>query len=1063
MQNRPQALAHLLCIKLTATGVSQITQACILDLFRHLPRSIFSDAQMEIINWALSAFGIDNVPSVDVMKSVDRYLQSLCGIHTARYEGALGHIYYMNDLAGIIRQEMANPRVRPHIHHYHEDSGVRLEHAWQAEAWRDLHPDLATPMVRNGNQDFYTYEIAQLDNGELVLPYRWFTRRSGPQSITEFHGMAWKLQLDHQNHGYVVRQWDQVQFPATSLLVSFPRLVEQYEEDRLYDPCCLLGVFSILKQPTDNELSEWTYTDIAHGFQNRWRVQGKGHRVLTFAMWLYCDDTSGNVSKKWNKHNSFLFTAAGLPREHVHQQNNIHFLSTSNLAPPLEMLDGLVQQLDVTQRDGIWAWDIEAQEMVLIIPAVLAMLGDNPMQSEFACHVGLAGKYFCRCCWVKGRDAEDEGALPPRTVNQETGSTHSDVSSDGSVGSKRRRRQETLSELCERAQRFLKKHDLRHKKESVDQLKSIFTTSTKISGKTEAAKMVTQSGTKDTFLEHFRQKVFSFISKLPPGTTRQEKQQKVDDYVLKELPQNIYSPVWRIKGLDPHRDTPVEILHVVLLGFVKYYWRDALTRLSDADKTKLTHRLSSLDVSALGISALSGETYVKYGRSLTGASFRVIAQVAPFVLYDLLPKPCYESWLALSALIPLVWQPVIEDLETYLSTLEQAIKRFLHSAAAWTPRWFNKPKFHILIHLPMHIRRFGPAILYATEGFESFNAVIRDHSVHSNHQAPSRDIAQGFARCNRNRHLLSKGVFLRPELFDGCSGVEYFSDETKDWITAGPGPLALIRPRASGKSPVADAFGLNINRQCVVTSKTIRNCRSHSLKCFEYFPDCMGNVDPTSKQFNLFSSAVAADHERYSVGDFVLVAGETGRPSSRPIVARVVEIIQLADAGGPNNLASVVLVDAFDSTTISTKYGIPSLNYLTKLLVTPTDVLCHINVQHNCAGNDCDLSDTRIVREERENTGKTVPRTSHYNPSDLLLNTNQMRSGIYLQRLHPSLPPVDSEDAILSGATRELQEQKASKAAQKSSRTKKTTNVSSTSNLRSVVGQSQLGQAFSFS
>lgn len=99
--------------------------------------------------------------------------------------------------------------------------------------------------------------------------------------------------------------------------------------------------------------------------------------------------------------------------------------------------------------------------------------------------------------------------------------------------------------------------------------------------------------------------------------------------------------------------------------------------------------------------------------------------------------------------------------------MTEAISNFLDATCELTPRWFNKPKFHILLHLPDHVRRFGPPMLFATEGFESFNAVIRSHSIHSNHRAPSRDIAAGMAHHNRIRHLLSGGFFIMPRVRHG--------------------------------------------------------------------------------------------------------------------------------------------------------------------------------------------------------------------------------------------------------------------------------------------------------
>jgi hypothetical protein len=70
----------------------------------HLPRSIFSERQMDILLWLLRVNNVDNVPSVRFIKLIKDTIHRLCGIRSIPYDGALGHRFYVNSLSDIIRQ-----------------------------------------------------------------------------------------------------------------------------------------------------------------------------------------------------------------------------------------------------------------------------------------------------------------------------------------------------------------------------------------------------------------------------------------------------------------------------------------------------------------------------------------------------------------------------------------------------------------------------------------------------------------------------------------------------------------------------------------------------------------------------------------------------------------------------------------------------------------------------------------------------------------------------------------------------------------------------------------------
>ncbi|KAF7362836.1 hypothetical protein MVEN_00633400 [Mycena venus] len=501
--------------------------------------------QLNLFLWLLKVNEVDDVPSIKQMQKINLALQKVCGIQTISYNGALGNKYFVNNLAQIIAQEMANPRVRPHLSFYPEDSGPRLSEARQGERWlKELPAEQTTPMLCISGHDYYIYEPAMLDwdTGEFCIPIRWFTRGG------EFLAKCWRLLpvTTDKGSGWRVFKSDDYEVSSRRFLKNF---IQFQEDAALYNvphPLHIIDVFD----PTTNQSTTWEYTDPVLG--NRWRAKAEGARVVIFPMWVYCDDTSGNVSKKWNEHNSFLMTPAGLPQEESQKEYNIHFLCTSNLARPLEMLDRIVDQLEKAQEEGIWVWDIELNEPVLVIPEVLALLGDNPMQSHDA---------------MDGDDADEP--VREKAPNSDAGSVRSkggrSVAGSSDEGS--------------------------------------------VAGSEKSAASAQGQAKKRQPAKRFRE-------------TMKEMVDRVRDFMT-------------LKGKDDKKEL-------------------------------LTTRLSSFDVSGLGISPLAGRTLVQYSGSLKGRDFRGIAQVAPFVLYDLVSKECLETWQALSKVIPLIWQPEIDDIEPHL-------------------------------------------------------------------------------------------------------------------------------------------------------------------------------------------------------------------------------------------------------------------------------------------------------------------------------------------------------------------------------------------------------------
>ncbi|KAH9808212.1 hypothetical protein DFH28DRAFT_936356 [Melampsora americana] len=185
-------------------------------------------------------------------------------------------------------------------------------------------------------------------------------------------------------------------------------------------------------------------------------------------------------------------------------------------------------------------------------------------------------------------------------------------------------------------------------------------------------------------------------------------------------------------------DTPVECLHVMVLGVVKYLYRDALQTIPKTQLATVVAKWKAFNTSGQSIQQLQPSRLAQGALSLTGKEFCIL-----------------KHGQALSSI-----EPTHSPDSMQYDPIECKMG--------------EQTKLHMLTQVPASIRRHRPPVLYNTESFESENALTQTASIHSSHHDPSQHLAESFKMGK------FQGIFL-VEAWFGLEPKESGTNEDPNW------------------------------------------------------------------------------------------------------------------------------------------------------------------------------------------------------------------------------------------------------------------------------------------
>ncbi|KAG9122457.1 hypothetical protein FRC07_001140 [Ceratobasidium sp. 392] len=863
------------------------------DLICHSRRVHFGRTHIRaILEYARQTQG-EKIPSYHALRKFQKLLKARVGDPTQRCVSSQDTVYYVNDVSEGVKQDVGNPLARPHMTFVPQVNGKRMSQAWHGRKMvHNVDDKFLTPCIRHNGRIFYVNELVRRCT-DWFIPLRWVT--VGPDC--ELHAIGHHVVQTSTGLDVVCAERKTVK--VSTFLESFPELQTRKAV------------------PAFDEKSANFRSMMPHPL----RSTAGSRLVYSIPLIVFMDDASGNISNQWNKHWSCYLSNAALPREELQHEYHVRYVSTSSHASPSEMMEGIRASVEKAFENPTVAYDCVTHEEVLIRPFALFWAGDNPMQAEHCSSSGLNSSHFCRTCDVGGSDSYKQSLEGYRTLF---------------APGNRRLPSETRRVIDER-------FDMAILPKTIQKVKN----------------HTRDTGVKDSMAQPVIDSLIDLGKSLrnpAPGTPRRSPQQ-IENILQEELARVrskcVVNPLLTMPGVNIHRDTPTEILHTVLLGVVKYFWGQSVFILGKEKKLSLLEsRLASTNISGMDLPNFSASYMCQYRGSLIGKHFKALVQLMVFACYDILPPLVLEAWQLLGRLSCLLWYTEIEDINSYTEELQSVISDFLLVTAQCSPSIIVlKPKFHFLVHLPSYIRRFGPALLFSTERFESFNGVFRAASMFSNRHAPSRDISQRFGDLDRVKHIASGGYWF----------------EDNSWVRASASVLEFI----STNKVFSQLIGMPKKKDTAPGEAALLGCAPP--------------VADGSQYFHVLST-IATSGDSIKAGDNIL--------SGDHQFARVEAVLGCISGFNQRSYFVAARLYAFDLV----KHTILDL----PVLVQSQDIIC-IAVEHDCARRSA-CTNTRAVYEvqEREQTSKLSYRMQHSDDNAFVLNLYAFHNAQVIRKAVPN-------------------------------------------------------------